>query len=208
MIILWTVCAFVSGSLMFSYWLGLIARTNIKNVGDGNPGASNLWRAAGYKWGIVGILLDFLKGYLILIGLSSSVNGYEIVPLAIAPIIGHVYSPFLKGKGGKAIAVTFGVWSALTQFEVALVYALILALLLGLTKVIIPNKPTSTDADGLQVVVGMLFVVIYLCIRDFPNEIRWVGFGNFVVLGYTHRNEFNQILRKILRKVNRSDKQG
>ena len=61
MTIVWTVCAFLSGSFMFSYWLGLIAKKNLKTVGDGNPGALNLWKAAGYKLGIVGIILDFYK---------------------------------------------------------------------------------------------------------------------------------------------------
>ncbi|MEC0229423.1 glycerol-3-phosphate acyltransferase [Paenibacillus alba] len=126
MIIVWTLCAFVCGSLMFSYWLGRIVRTNLKAVGDGNPGALNLWKAAGFRWGIMGIVLDFLKGYLILVLLlgSSRIEGYAMIPVALAPIVGHAFSPFLRGRGGKAIAVTFGVWSALSGFEVSLALAI------------------------------------------------------------------------------------
>lgn len=103
MIIVWTICAFVSGALMFSYWLGRLARKNLKTVGDGNPGALNLWKAAGYRLGIAGVLLDFIKGYLIIL-LAVEVGGmtgYALIPIGLAPIFGHAFSPFLRGKGAK-----------------------------------------------------------------------------------------------------------
>jgi glycerol-3-phosphate acyltransferase PlsY len=198
MIILWIAGSFLSGSLMFSYWLGLLGKKNIKAVGDGNPGALNLWKSSGYKFGIAGVLLDFLKGYLPLIFvIGSSYNlGYLIVPLAIAPVAGHAFSPFLKGKGGKAIAVTFGIWSALTGFEVSLAYAVILALMAGVSSIIYKNKPKSTEADGLQVVIGMLLLSVYLYIRMFPAAILLVWIGNFVILMYTHRVEIGESLKK------------
>lgn len=197
MTIVWTVCAFLSGSFMFSYWLGLIAKKNLKTVGDGNPGALNLWKAAGYKLGVVGIVLDFLKGYLILLFVlgNEKIQGYSMISIALAPIIGHAFSPFLKGRGGKAIAVTFGVWSALSSFEVSLAFAVVLAILLSTIKVINRGKSTSTEADGLQVVVGFLLVGIYLYMRDYSSTILWVWLGNFLLLAYTHRYELAVYLK-------------
>ncbi|MDQ0900497.1 glycerol-3-phosphate acyltransferase [Paenibacillus sp. V4I7] len=197
MTIVWTVCAFLSGSFMFSYWLGLIAQKNLKTVGDGNPGALNLWKAAGYKFGVVGIILDFLKGYLILLFVlgNEKIQGYSMISIALAPIIGHAFSPFLKGKGGKAIAVTFGVWSALSSFEVSLAFAVFLAILLSAIKVINRGKSTSTEADGLQVVIGFLLVGIYLYMRDYSSAILWVWLGNFLLLAYTHRYELAVYLK-------------
>ncbi|WP_339208649.1 glycerol-3-phosphate acyltransferase [Paenibacillus sp. FSL K6-3182] len=198
MIIFWIAGSFLSGSLMFSYWLGLLRKKNIKTVGDGNPGALNLWKSSGYKFGVVGILLDFLKGYLpVLFIMGSSYNhGYLIVPLAIAPVAGHAFSPFLKGKGGKAIAVTFGIWSALTGFEVSLAYAVILALMAGVSRMIYKNKPKSTEADGLQVVVGMLLLSVYLYIRMFSAAILLIWLGNFAILVYKHRVEIGKSWKK------------
>jgi acyl phosphate:glycerol-3-phosphate acyltransferase len=120
---------------------------------------------------------------------SDYAPGYAIVPIAIAPIAGHAFSPFLNGKGGKAIAVTFGVWSALTQFEVSLAYAVILALLLVVVRWIHRGKTLSAEADGLQVVSGMLLVSVYLYVRQFPDAILWVWLGSFVILVYSHRVE-------------------
>ncbi|WP_053377177.1 glycerol-3-phosphate acyltransferase [Paenibacillus sp. FJAT-27812] len=204
MIILLTACLFLSGSLMFSYWLGLLGKKNLKAVGDGNPGALNLWKANGYKYGIAGVLLDFLKGYLPLLWIMGSDygQGFFIIPLALAPIAGHAFSPFLKGKGGKAIAVTFGVWSALTGFEVTLAYAVILALFMAVNRSIFKNRYKSAQSDGLQVVSGMLLLSVYVSIRPFPAAIFWVWLGNFAILVFKHRFELKAWLKRSLGKGN------
>lgn len=191
MIILWTAGLFLSGSLMFSYWLGVVNKKNITSVGDGNPGALNLWKSSGYKLGIAGIVLDFCKGYVPVFWVieKGAAHGYSIIPLAVAPIAGHAFSPFLKGKGGKAIAVTFGVWSALTGFEVSLAYAVILAVLKATGLLMNRGKSVSTEADGVQVVGGMLVLSVYLVVRSYSAAIWWVWFGNCALLAYTHRAE-------------------
>lgn len=202
MTFLWTACAFLSGSLMFSYWLGLMARHNLKQVGDGNPGALNLWKAAGYQIGLAGIILDFLKGYLVLVWIlgfnleNARVQGYAFIPVALAPIVGHAFSPFLKGKGGKAIAVTFGVWSALTRFEASIALAIILAVSLAVAKLSTRGKPISSSADGLQVVVGMLLLGVYLYISGYVEAILWVWLGNVGLIAYKHRKELAFYLTK------------
>jgi acyl phosphate:glycerol-3-phosphate acyltransferase len=202
MMMVWTVVAWLSGSLMFSYWLGLMARQNLKTVGDGNPGAMNLYKAAGIRWGVAGVVLDFMKGYLpvLLLMNHGAVGGYVIVPVAAAPVLGHAFSPFLKFKGGKAIAVTFGVWSALSGFEVSLVYALILALLLVIARLANQGKQSSAESDAFQIVFGMLLVFIYLYVRTFSLEILWCWLAIFVLLVYTHRHELLAFLEKIFKK--------
>lgn len=198
MIIVWTLCAFISGALMFSYWLGRLARKNLRSVGDGNPGALNLWKAAGYRLGIVGVLLDFIKGYLVIL-LAVEVggmSGYGLIPIALAPILGHAFSPFLRGKGGKAIAVTFGVWSGLTQFEVSLALAVILAVMLGGMKVIYKWKPISSEADGQQVVIGMLLLGVYLYVRDAAAVLLWVWLGNTLLIMLKHRKELAALVHR------------
>ncbi|MNZ97070.1 Glycerol-3-phosphate acyltransferase [compost metagenome] len=197
MIILWVAGLFLSGSLMFSYWLGLARKKNLKDIGDGNPGALNLWKSSGYKFGILGIILDFLKGYLPLLWVMGShySQGDFIIPLALAPIAGHAFSPFLKGKGGKAIAVTFGVWSALTGFKASLALAVILAVLKMLSSWF-KSRGNSPVSDGVQVVSGMLLLSVFLYISNWSAPILWVWFGSFVILVYTHRLELAVWVRK------------
>jgi glycerol-3-phosphate acyltransferase PlsY len=198
MTIIWIAVAFLSGSCMFSYWLGQIARINLKSTGDGNPGAINLWKAAGFPLGLAGIALDFMKGYLPLAFLIESdyIHSYEMVPIAVAPILGHAFSPFLKGKGGKAIAVTFGVWSALTRFEISLIYAVILLILLAAARLINKGKPSTSETDGFHVVLGMLLISIYVYWRSYSSVIICFGFCNFLILLYTHKNEIITLFKR------------
>ncbi|WP_127531356.1 glycerol-3-phosphate acyltransferase [Paenibacillus kobensis] len=191
MIILWTLLSFLCGSLMFSYWLGLLAHHNLQEHDDGNPGAMNLWRTAGYVYGIAGVALDFGKGYAVVLWLihAGHVSGYGMVPPAAGALLGHAFSPFMRWKGGKAIAVTFGVWSALTGFEASLAYAVILALLLASAWIYGKGKPPSSDTDGFQVVLGMLLLSGYLAYGSYDMGILTIWLINFVLLVYTHRKE-------------------
>ncbi|MFC4598699.1 glycerol-3-phosphate acyltransferase [Cohnella hongkongensis] len=198
MLLLWTAAAFLSGSLMFSYWLGLAANKKISEVGDGNPGALNLWKAAGFRLGLAGIVLDFLKGYLPLLWLSGAdfAQGIRLVPLALAPIAGHAFSPFLKGRGGKAIAVTFGVWSAVTEFKAAIAYAVILAILKGGARLARGDRTKSAESDGLQVLAGTLLLAAYLLAAQREAELLFVWLGSFAIMAYKHRRELAAWLGK------------
>lgn len=197
MIIMLTVTAFLSGSLMFSYWLGRIASKDIRREGDGNPGAFNLWQAAGYRLGMLGIVLDFAKGYipLLLMLQSGFIQGYEPVYVAPAFILGHVFSPFMKFKGGKAIAVTFGVWSALTRFEGALAYALVLALMKLCFRWLPSRRTDPRDADGFQVVAGFLILPIYIGLIHFSMPLLYIWVINFGILLYTNRKAWISFLK-------------
>lgn len=195
-LILWTVLCFLSGSLMFSYWLGLLAKHNLQEHGDGNPGAVNLWRAAGVTYGLSGIVLDFLKGYLpvFLLVYTDTLSGYEVVAPSFAALLGHVFSPFLRGRGGKGIAVTFGVWSALTGFTASLAYAVILATLLVIARWLSKGKKISSETDGFQVVLGMLLLSIYLYVLDYSYPILAFWIANFFLLVFSHRKELYRFL--------------
>jgi len=200
--LVWIVAAFLSGSLMFSYWLGLLLKRDIRTVRDGNPGAYNLWSVAGWKWGLAGVALDFLKGYLParLLAISALDGGYAFVLIALAPILGHVFSPFLRGKGGKGTAVSFGVWSGLTQFEASLVYAIAMAFLFLSYRALNKGKPSTTEADSLQNVLGMMLLFAYLYKQQFPAPILWTGVGNWLIYLYTNRLELATLYRSVFKK--------
>jgi len=208
MIIIYTIIAFLCGSFMFSYWIGLLVKKDITNVGDGNPGAYNLWYAAGAKLGIFGVFLDFMKGYLPLAILlrQGLISGLDIVPVGLAAILGHSFSPFLKFKGGKGIAVTFGVWSAVTGFRVSLAYAIILAVLLLIAKILNKGAKTSTESDGVMVVLGMYILGIYMFINDFPNNILTLWLGNSIILTYNNKAKLLAFYKSVYHKHEHEEK--
>lgn len=118
--LLWVAAGFGAGSLPFSAWLvRAFSRKDIRQTGDGNPGGVNAWKAGSWKVGLPALLLDFLKAAAP-VGLARwvfGVSGWWLVPVAAAPVLGHAFSPFLRFRGGKAIAASFGAWCGLTLWE-------------------------------------------------------------------------------------------
>ena len=156
-LILWTLFAAFLGSIPFSPLLTKIyAGRDIRTVGDSNPGATNAWKAGGWQLGVAAILLDGLKGAVpvLLAQLLGDLRGWELLPVSLAPILGHAYSPFLKFKGGKALATTFGVWTGLTLGEIPIILGLLLGLLLW-----------AQDNDGWAVVFGLSGTLAHLLLN-------------------------------------------
>jgi glycerol-3-phosphate acyltransferase PlsY len=153
-IILWTIFSFLCGSIPFAVILTRVfARKDIRDVGDGNPGATNVVRAAGLAPGILAFLLEFSKG-AVPVGLAYQtfgIRGAGVFFIAMAAVLGHAFSPFLKGRGGKALAVTLGTWIGLTLWVVPLV---ILILLVGLSALL--------KEEGWVVLLTALGTMIFL----------------------------------------------
>lgn len=88
----------------------LLARArgvDLREVGSGNPGASNAGRALGRRTGVVVALLDVVKGALPAAAFGAVEHRAGLVAGALA-VLGHVTSPFLRGRGGKGVATAAG----------------------------------------------------------------------------------------------------
>jgi glycerol-3-phosphate acyltransferase PlsY len=123
------VCAFWLGACPFSLWIGRwLLGKDIREFGDGNPGATNVFRAGGYKWGLLAVALDMAKG-VPFVFLAHSFFGFPeatVMAVAVSPIVGHAFSPLLRLKGGKSVAVTFGVLLALPRYEPLITFTLLI----------------------------------------------------------------------------------
>lgn len=89
----------------------LIARAfdiDLHRVGSGNPGATNVGRALGPRWAILVGFLDIAKGFVPAITFSLLVGQTTGEVAGVAAVLGHVTSPFLRGRGGKGVATTLG----------------------------------------------------------------------------------------------------
>ncbi|MEZ4673328.1 MAG: glycerol-3-phosphate acyltransferase [Caldilineaceae bacterium] len=190
---LWLLVAFLAGSLPFSLWIGrLLLGTDIRTVGDANPGATNVF-AGGKGAAALALLLDFLKG-AIPVGLAHfqwDFGGWLLVCTAILPVVGHAFSPFLRGRGGKAVATTGGIWCGLTIWEGPTIGGI----LLGLCTV-------ALGANGWAVLSALSGLVLYLALtpaawnglaaRPAPWTIVPIGLLNLLVVGWKHRADLRQ----------------
>lgn len=114
----WIAIGFLCGSIPFGYLAGRVNGVDVRKVGSGNVGATNVFRALGKKWGITVFILDMLKGFLPVQGAAMSLKGQPseeifIILVGVAALLGHSFTPFLKFKGGKGVATSTGVFLAL-----------------------------------------------------------------------------------------------
>ena len=118
--ILLATAAYLLGSCPFSLWVGRWRlNTDIRQYGDGNPGAVNVFRAGGVKTGVIAVILDIGKGFpfVFIAHFHFGLPELLIAAIGLSAILGHAFSPFLHFKGGKALAVTGGVLLALPQYQ-------------------------------------------------------------------------------------------
>jgi glycerol-3-phosphate acyltransferase PlsY len=157
----------------------------VRATGDGNPGAGNAFKAGGWRVGVPVLILEVGKAG-IPVGvarLTLGVSGWALVPVALAPIVGHAFSPFLKFKGGKAIAATFGSWAALTGYLGPLALAVSMGVFFALQTV-----------DSYTVLGGMLLFGLLLLVTGAPLALLAFWLLNAALLTYTQRAELSLTL--------------
>jgi acyl phosphate:glycerol-3-phosphate acyltransferase len=81
---------------------------DLRSTGSGNPGATNVTRALGPRWGVLVGFLDILKGFVPAFAFGALVGQGAGEIAGLAAVLGHITSPFLKGRGGKGVATTLG----------------------------------------------------------------------------------------------------
>lgn len=175
------VLGYALGSLPVSVWLvRWRRRADVRECGDGNPGAANAWKAGGWRIGLLTLLCDVAKGAVgpALGRWLLGVSGWLLLPVAIAPVLGHATSPWLRFRGGKGIACTFGVWSALTAWLVPTTFGLSLALFLPFQSV-----------SGWTVVLASAVTLSTLGALGTDPALFSAFAANALLLAWTHRED-------------------
>jgi glycerol-3-phosphate acyltransferase PlsY len=109
-----------AGSIPFAWLLHRLATgRDLRREGSGNPGATNLERSGGRMLGAAALALDMGKGaaaVLIALRFAGEPAG---APAALGAVLGHVFSPFLRGRGGKGVATTAGAFAVIAPLATA-----------------------------------------------------------------------------------------
>ncbi|QQG49707.1 MAG: glycerol-3-phosphate acyltransferase [Candidatus Berkelbacteria bacterium] len=159
---------FVIGSIPFGYLVCLVHGIDIRRYGSGNIGATNVERALeavfGPKkakgWGTAVMLLDAAKGFLpvFLYPLYGGFDHIWLVWVAIAALTGHMFSPFMRGRGGKGVATGFGITLAL-NWAVGLICFVVWLLVKLWAKAFgswwLPERTAVASTAGVWLSVGL-----------------------------------------------------
>lgn len=155
---------FLGGSVLFSQYLPLaVKRVDVEALSeDHNPGAANAIKYGGVPLGLFCLFLDMFKGFLPVY--TAGIHLGPKLPLFFlimaAPVAGHAFSVFNRGRGGKAIAVSFGVLIALLPEIKPLFWMCVIYLFFSLVVVVHPNEKRTVVTFSLFAVLMGIFGIV------------------------------------------------
>jgi glycerol-3-phosphate acyltransferase PlsY len=182
------------GSLPFSFWIGKFKGVDLRKVGSGNVGATNLSRALGPGWGISAFVLDLGKGLLAVILAGYICNLFKTSALSlsilkiiggISSIIGHNWSMWLNFKGGKGVATSAGVFLGLAPLSLFFTVVVWLAIFVSFKYVSLASIIASISLPlwmwlgiggkvALPIIIFSCIVSILIIIRHRSNIKRLI----------------------------------
>ena len=187
------VISYFIGSIPFGFIVARVAKgIDIRQAGSGNPGATNVWRVMGKKYGILVFILDMMKGFLPVLIFDYVMSGqsrslYTIL-CGVGVILGHTFPVFLGFKGGKAAATGCGVflWLAplplfisvaawlLTTFISRYVSlgSMVSTVVLIISIMLLNNEPFGS---GLSLTLFSIFISLFLIFRHKSNIKRIIN---------------------------------
>ena len=176
------IISYLMGSIPFGFILTKIfLKKDIRNIGSGNIGATNVLRTGNKSIGYITLLLDILKAVAPVIYVKFYYSDYIYIA-SLSVFLGHVFPIWLKFKGGKGVATYVGI-----LFSINLIYGLIF--LISWIIIFLISKYSS-----LSSIIASFFVPIYLIIFENFNS---VFFGiMFVLIFYTHREKVKRLKNK------------
>ena len=184
---LWLIASYFVGAIPTSYLAGRLFRgIDLREHGSRNLGATNVYRTLGWKYAIPVGLFDIAKGAVPVLVLAPRVSDSQVFALAcgIAAIVGHVFSVFVRFRGGKGVATAAGVMLGLTPLALgvaALTWLLIVAL--------------SGYVSLASIAAAAVFpLAVYLLERPERPEILWLDILVAAAIVWLHRANIRRLL--------------
>ncbi|MCM8780878.1 MAG: glycerol-3-phosphate 1-O-acyltransferase PlsY [Candidatus Omnitrophica bacterium] len=197
-IILGILISYIIGSLPTAYIFGRLLRgIDIRKFGSGNVGATNALRVLGKRVGVTVLILDMLKGFLVLVFLEPMIvkntnlisEELLLIVLSLSCILGHSWTVFLKFKGGKGVATTLGVLFGLTIKLPELKTILVIVVLTWLVVFVL------TRIVSLASILSCIMLPIYMIIFKQSRILVLFGFilASYIIL--RHRSNIKRFLQ-------------
>lgn len=170
--------AYFVGAIPFSLIVSSLKGIDLRKIGSGNLGATNVYRAMGLPYAILVFVLDALKGFIpTFLVLNSTNQPWLHVGIGFLAIVGHSLSPFVRFKGGKGAATGLGVLLALSP-DVFAILAVIAVLGIGITRYVAPTT-----------IICCMLAPVLLYFLHYPST--YVGFVSVIALFIIYRHKDN-----------------
>ena len=184
-----SVYSYILGSIPFGLVLTKIfLKKNIREIGSGNIGATNVLRTGKKSLAAATLLLDALKAYTSVIITLSFFSDY-IYFSALVCFLGHIFPIWLKFNGGKGIAVYLGILFAFSIY-LGLIFIISWIIILYISKY-----------SSLSSLVSSMIILLYsIALNNFNMSLFF--FIVFIIVTYTHRKNISRIKEKTENKTN------
>lgn len=183
--------AFFVGSLPFSFWIvKWVKGVDLRTLGSGNAGATNVFRTQGKTLGWIALILDISKGWVavsLIPILWPEADFLLKLVFGILSVLGHTFTPLLGWKGGKGVATTAGVLLGLLPLDFFIALSIFLVVFL-ITKIISVSSLTAAAAFP---------VIVCLVEREEPHFLAALILGLLLAsfIFYTHRENIKRLLK-------------
>lgn len=176
--------AYLLGSIPFSYLVGRRHGVDVRTVGSGNVGATNVMRSVGRGAGLAAFALDFLKGTAVtLVAMSVERDGALPALAAAAAVLGHMYPVWLRFRGGKGVATGAGAFLPLVPLATVAALAAF-GLALALTRYV-----SVSSLVGCATLAAVAFAL-----RG-PSAVAWSATATALLVLWKHRANLARIAR-------------
>lgn len=176
-------CAYLLGSIPSGYVLGKLSGVDVRQVGSGNIGATNVARALGKWQGVLTLVADALKGALpAALGIWLALAPLSTAALAAAAFLGHLYPVFLKFRGGKGVATALGALLVIAPLATLLMVALFAVVVL------------ATRLVSLSSLIAAAAAPLALWLLSEPSEFVWWGAFIAAMIVWRHRGNIQRLL--------------
>ncbi len=187
-LIIVTLYSYFLGSIPFGFILTKIfLKQDIRETGSGNIGATNVLRTGNKFLAILTLVLDFLKGYMTIIITLKYFNDLILLSALIC-LLGHIFSIWLKFKGGKGVATYLGILLALSV-NYFLIFIIVWVSILLIFK--------YSSLSSILATFG-IFIYEYFFLE---NNILSFLFISFIIILYAHRSNILKLINKTETKV-------
>lgn len=189
--ILLTVLSYLGGAFPTGYILFYLnEKKDIRKFGSKTTGATNVLRLKGWKFALPVLIIDFLKGFLPVYLAFFLFQDQQLALLcALLAVAGHCFPLYIGFKGGKGIATTMGVFSALAFKPFLLSLALFL-LIAALSRYV-----------SLGSLISVLSFPVFILIFHRETDIFWLALILFTLIAWRHRGNIQRIIKGQERKI-------
>jgi len=182
---------YLFGSIPFSYLIPKAKGIDIRKVGSGNVGGTNVIRAMGLKFGLLASILDLSKAIIpVYLATRFLLFDWQIALVAITPVFGHIFPIWLNFRGGKGVGSTIGVLFILLGWERFLI-------LLSIWLIVIAIFQIMSVASLLMSSLLPLFMAYF----SYPLPYFFLVIALAVLIWWAHRENLQRIKEGIEPKL-------